>query len=83
VRNHTVAGWLRLVEDAGMRASIDSDTSVTKLTTGNWLERSRTPPDRAAEVRQRLRDAPAAAVDAFQITATTFVVRKLILVGRT
>jgi SAM-dependent methyltransferase len=83
VRNHTVAGWLRLVEGAGMRASIDSDTSVTKLTTENWLERSQTPPDRAAEVRRRLRDAPAKALGAFRITPTTFTVHKLILVGRT
>jgi SAM-dependent methyltransferase len=83
VRNHTVAGWSALVEHAGMHASVDSAALVTKLTTENWLERSQTPPDRAAEVRRRLRDAPSAAVDAFLITATTFAVRKLVLVGRT
>ena len=82
VRNHTVAGWSELLERAGLRTTVDSDTAVTKLTTENWLERSQTSPERASEVRRRLRDAPAAAVEAFQITPTTFAVRKLILIGR-
>jgi SAM-dependent methyltransferase len=81
VRNHTVAGWRELLERAGLRTMVDSDTSVTKLTTENWLERSQTPPDRAEEVRRRLRTASPAAAEAFQITPTTFAVRKLILVG--
>jgi SAM-dependent methyltransferase len=83
VRNHTVAGWRALLEQAGMRTTVDSDAAVTKLTTENWLERSQTPPDRAEDVRSRLRTAAPAAVETFQITPTTFVVRKLILIGRT
>jgi SAM-dependent methyltransferase len=83
VRNHTVAGWLELLERAGLRTTVDSDAAVTKLTTENWLERSQTAPDRAEEVRRRLRTAPPSAVEAFQITPLTFAVRKLILVGRT
>jgi SAM-dependent methyltransferase len=83
VRNHTVAGWRDLLEAAGLRTTVDSDTAVTKLTTENWLERSQTPPDRAEEVRRRLRTASPAAVAAFQITPVTFAVRKLILTGRT
>ena len=83
VRNHTVAGWRELLERAGLRTTVDSDTAVTKLTTENWLERSQTPPNRAEEVRRRLRTAAPSAVDAFQITPETFVVRKLILVGLT
>jgi SAM-dependent methyltransferase len=83
VRNHTVAGWRDLLERAGLRTTVDSDASITKLTTENWLERSQTPPDRAEEVRRRLRTAPTAAVEAFQIAPTTFAVRKLILIGRT
>jgi SAM-dependent methyltransferase len=83
VRNHTVAGWRDLLEHAGMRTTVDSDAAVTKLTTENWLERSQTPPDRADEVRRRLRTASPAAIEAFQITPTAFVVRKLILIGRT
>jgi SAM-dependent methyltransferase len=83
VRNHTVAGWRDLLEAAGLRTTVDSDTAVTKLTTENWLERSQTPPDRAEEVRRRLRTASPAAVAAFQITPVTFAVRKLILIGRT
>ena len=82
VRNHTVGGWRELLEDAGLRTTIDSDSSVTKLTTDDWLERSQTPADRAQEVRRRLRTASRAAVDAFQITPGTFAVRKLILLGR-
>jgi len=82
VRNHTVAGWRGLVERAGLRTTVDSDTAITKLTTENWLERSQTPPDRAEEVRRRLRTASPSAVAAFQIARTTFAVRKLILIGR-
>jgi SAM-dependent methyltransferase len=82
IRNHTVAGWSDLLKHAGLRPTVDSDTAITKLTTENWLERSQTPPDRAEDVRRRLRTATPAAVDAFQITPTTFVVRKLILIGR-
>ena len=82
VRNQTVSGWRNLIESAGLRTTVDSDIAVTKLTTENWLERSQTPPDRAEEVRRRLRTASPAAVEAFQITSVTFAVRKLILVGR-
>jgi SAM-dependent methyltransferase len=82
IRNHTVAGWRDLLETAGLTTTVDSDHAVTKLATENWLERSQTPPDRAEEVRRRLRAAPPSAVDAFQITPETFVVRKLILIGR-
>ena len=82
VRNHTVAGWRELLERAGLRTTVDSDTLVTRLTTESWLARSQTPPERAAEVRRRLRDASPAAVKTFQITPTTFAVHKLILIGR-
>jgi SAM-dependent methyltransferase len=82
VRNHTVSGWRGLLEEAGLRTTVDSDASVTKLTTAGWLERSQTPPDRAAEVRYRLRTAPAPAVRAFEITPITFAVHKLVLLGR-
>jgi SAM-dependent methyltransferase len=83
IRNHTIAGWCELLERAGLRTTVDSDTAVTKLTTENWLERSQTPPGRAEEVRRRLRTAAPVAVKAFQITPETFVVHKLILIGRT
>jgi SAM-dependent methyltransferase len=82
VRNHTVAGWGDLLTQAGLRTTVDSEIAVTKLTTENWLERSRTPPDRAEEVRRRLRTASPSAIAAFQIAPTTFAVRKLILIGR-
>src|SRR5438093_4712582 len=82
VRNHTVTAWRELIERAGLETTVDSDIAVTKLTTQDWLERSQTPPDRAAEVQRRLRTASPAAVEAFQISSSTFAVRKLILVGR-
>lgn len=82
VRNHTVAGWKALLEDAGLRASVESDLLTTKLTTDDWLERSQTPPDRAAEARRRLRRASTAARDAFQITETTFAVPKVVILAR-
>ena len=82
VRNHTIAGWRELLEDAGLSASVESDLMTTKITTEGWLERSQTPADRAAEVRRRLRDASAAARDAFQITDTTFAVPKIVILAR-
>jgi SAM-dependent methyltransferase len=82
VRNHTVGGWRGLLEQAGLRTTVDSDTGVTNLVTQNWLERSQTSPERADEVRRRLGEAPRDAIDAFGITASTFAVRKLILIGR-
>jgi ubiquinone/menaquinone biosynthesis C-methylase UbiE len=82
VRNHTIDGWRELLEDAGLRTSVESDLMTTKITTEGWLERSQTPADRAAEVRRRLRDAPAAARDAFQITNTTFAVPKVVILAR-
>ena len=82
VRNHTVGGWRELLERADLRTTVDSNTAVTELATESWLERSQTAPERADEVRQRLRDASPAAIDAFLITPTTFGVHKLILIGR-
>jgi len=82
VCNHTIAGWRALLEDAELRTSVESELMTTKLTTEAWLERSQTPADRAAEVRRRLREAPAAAVATFRITATTFSVPKVVLLGR-
>src|SRR2546428_11629716 len=81
VRNQTLDGWRALVEDAGMRATIDSTAMVTKLSTDAWLARSQTPPDRAARVRAMLRDAPAAAVERFCITPTAVAEPKAVLVG--
>jgi len=82
VRNHTIGGWRELLEAAGLRTSLESDLMTTKITTEGWLERSQTPPDRAAEVRRRLRDTPEAARDAFHITDTTFAVPKVVILAR-
>jgi SAM-dependent methyltransferase len=82
VRNHTISGWTSLLEDAGLRAGDSSSLLTTKLTTDDWLSRSQTPPDRASEVRRRLRDASAAAREMFHITETTFAVPKLVIVAR-
>ncbi|HKY50702.1 MAG TPA: class I SAM-dependent methyltransferase [Candidatus Limnocylindria bacterium] len=82
VRNQTIDGWMSLLENAGLRAGDRSSLLTTKLTTEDWLARSQTPSDRASEVRRRLRDAPAAAREAFQISETTFAVPKLVVVAR-
>ena len=82
VRNHTVVGWLGLLEDAGLRASVESELMKTKLTTEAWLERSQTPVDRAAEVRRRLREASSQTRDAFHVTDTTFSVPKVVILAR-
>ncbi len=82
VRNHTIAGWRELLEDAGLRTSIESDLMTTKITTEGWLERSQTPADRAAEVRRRLRDASSTARDTFHITDTMFTVPKVVILAR-
>lgn len=79
VRNHTIAGWRALLKSAGLQASVESDLMTTKITTEGWLVRSQTPAARADEVRRRLRDAPAAARDAFHITDTTFAVPKIVI----
>jgi SAM-dependent methyltransferase len=89
VRNHTLAGWRALLEDAGLRSGTENilpplsqaKLMTTKLTTEAWLERSQTPPDRAAEVRRRLRDASPAAREAFRITETTFSVPKMVILA--
>lgn len=83
VRNHTVAGWRALLEDAGLHASLESDLLMTKLTTDGWLERAQTPAARAAEVRRRLREASRGARDAFRISETTFAVPKVVILART
>ena len=81
VRNHTLEGWRALLEDAGLRATIDSASMATKLSTEAWLSRSQTPPDRARRVREMLGNAPPAAVERFRITPTEFAVPKVVLVG--
>jgi SAM-dependent methyltransferase len=89
VRNHTLAGWRALLDDAGLRPGTDNvlpplsvaKLMTTKLTTEAWLERSQTPADRAAEVRRRLREASPAAREAFRITESTFSVPKMVILA--
>jgi ubiquinone/menaquinone biosynthesis C-methylase UbiE len=82
VRNHTIAGWRALLEDAGLRASVESNLMTTKITTEAWLERSQTPAVRATEVRRRLGDASSDARGVFHITDTTFAVPKVVILAR-
>jgi SAM-dependent methyltransferase len=82
VRNHTEQGWRALLEDARLSVSIESKLLTTKLTTDAWLERSQTPPDRAAEVQRRLQAASTTAREAFAITGTTFAVPKVVVLAR-
>ena len=82
VRSQTSREWQDLMESAGMHTTVDSALAVTKLDVESWLARSQTAPDRAAEVRRRLRGAAPEAVATFRIADNSFTVRKVILVGR-
>lgn len=77
VREHRLAEWQALVRGAGLSCEI-ADRYETRIEVGEWLARSRTPPDRAERVRRLLADAPADAVREFAITADSFMLRKAI-----
>jgi SAM-dependent methyltransferase len=79
-RSHTALGWRALLDDAGLHGG-EVHLLVTKLTTEAWLERSQTPPERAAEVRRRLREAPPAARYTFHITDTAFALPKVVMLA--
>jgi ubiquinone/menaquinone biosynthesis C-methylase UbiE len=78
VREHTVVEWRALLEHAGFRVTAE-ERSTTVLETEPWLARSRTPEDSAARVRAMLREAPAAAQEAFAVQANGFTLLKVVL----
>ncbi len=78
VREHTIAEWRALLERAGFRVTAEA-RSVTVLETEPWLARSRTPDDRAQEVREMLRTAPVDARRVFDVRPDGFTLLKCVL----
>ena len=78
VREHTVTGWRRVLEDAGL-AVTDERRGTIHLETEPWLARSRTPDERAAKVRDMLRTAARAPRDTFGIDDRGFDLLKVVL----
>ena len=78
VREHTVTGWRDLLEQAGF-AVTDERRGTIHIETEPWLARSRTPDDRAAQVRGMLRAAPRPSVEAFGIDERGFDLLKVVL----
>lgn len=67
VRNPTQAEWLSAIERAGLRVA-DTALSRVDLEYPDWTERAGMPEEEAVLLGQALRDAPAAAAQAFGIT---------------
>ncbi|OLC57268.1 MAG: hypothetical protein AUH85_03965 [Chloroflexi bacterium 13_1_40CM_4_68_4] len=80
VRAYSLSEWLALLSTAGFRPKVDLRDRV-QLNVEDWLARSQTPPPAAAEVRDRLRRASAAAREAFTIDETHFSTNRVIIVG--
>lgn len=81
VREHTIGEWRGYLEEAGFTAEV-ADRYETTLKIDEWLTRSRTPTERAAEVRRMLAHAPPGAVAEFAIAPTTFQLKRALLVAR-
>lgn len=58
VRDHSIAGWLALLEAAGFTAGVPF-TWALRLDFASWVERIRTPAEDAAAIRRLLDHAPA------------------------
>ncbi len=67
VRNLAESEWLDAIESAGMRIA-ETALSRVDLEYPDWTERAGMPEEEATRLGQALRDAPAAAVQAFGIT---------------
>jgi len=78
VREHTIAGWRELIEQAGFDVT-DESRGTIHIETQPWLVRSRTPEADAAHVREMLRSAAKPVRDAFGIDEVGFDLRKVVL----
>jgi ubiquinone/menaquinone biosynthesis C-methylase UbiE len=78
VREHTIAGWRELIEQAGLDVT-DESRGTVHIETESWLARSGTPEAAAARVREMLRSAAGPTVDAFGIDARGFDLLKVVL----
>ncbi len=80
VREQTLGEWQELLAANGLRPAV-LQRWRTALEIDDWLARSRTPPERATEVRRRLREAPAAAREAFGIGEREFNLHKALVLA--
>jgi ubiquinone/menaquinone biosynthesis C-methylase UbiE len=78
VREHTIAGWRDLLEQAGFTVT-DESLGRTRIETEPWLARSRTPDDAARRAREMLRGAAAPTRSAFGIDERGFDLLKIVL----
>jgi len=78
VREHTVAGWRDLLEQAGFSVT-DESRGTIHVETEPWLVRSRTPDDAARRAREMLRGAPPPTRAAFGIDEHGFDLLKVVL----
>ncbi len=80
VREHTLGEWQELLSAKGLRSAV-RETWRTRLEVDDWLARSQTTAEQAAEVRRRLREAAPAAVHAFGIGERHFTLLKALIVA--
>ena len=78
VREHTIAGWRDLIEQAALDVT-DESRGTIHIETEPWLARSRTPESEAAKAREMLRSAPKPTRDAFGIDDRGFDLLKVVL----
>ena len=78
VREHTILGWRGLLEQAGFEVT-DESRGTIRIATEPWLQRSRTPDNRARRAREMLRGAPKPTRDTFAIDENGFDLLKVVL----
>jgi ubiquinone/menaquinone biosynthesis C-methylase UbiE len=82
VRDHTVGEWLTMLEAAGFAAE-EKGRFPLRLEFASWVERMRTPPAMAAQIRALFAAAPASVREALQVEDDgTFTVPVALLRGR-
>lgn len=67
VRNWRATEWLRMLSGAGFETAEVLDRYVIRLEGANWVERMRTPPSKAAMLKELFRDAAPAIRSAFEV----------------
>jgi ubiquinone/menaquinone biosynthesis C-methylase UbiE len=67
IRDYNMAEWKAFVQDAGFELVEARQWNWTELTFKDWAERSGTPPPTVDKLRGMFANAPASAVEAFQI----------------
>ncbi|MEM4990685.1 class I SAM-dependent methyltransferase [Collimonas sp. H4R21] len=68
VRNRSVAGWRRLLAEAGLRPAADNSWKLP-LQFDTWVARMRTPPERVAAIKSLWDSAPSEVAAYFELQA--------------